>query len=107
MDENTLAQIMLGNVDYSKDDAEISQYQAYQLSTEWGFIKNKMMPAMKRGQGLGNFAMHTFKFYPSWWTKAGSEFLGIKQPKSRKKKAKTIGNRKINKELEMSLNLLK
>ena len=66
-----------------------------------------MMPAMKRGQGLGNFAMHTFKFYPSWWTKAGSEFLGIKQPKSRKKKAKTIGNRKINKELEMSLNLLK
>ena len=107
MDENTLAQIMLGNVDYSKDDSEISQYQAYQLSTEWGFIKNKMMPAMKRGQGLGNFAMHTFKFYPSWWTKSGSEFLGIKQPKSRKKKTKTIGNQKINKELDIALNLLK
>jgi len=76
VDRSTLEKILFGNVDYADDADKMSEmYSAYQLSTEWGVIKNKLYPSYKRG-GLGrDFATHTLKLYPSWWTKGAGKYL--------------------------------
>tara|TARA_R100000234_G_scaffold11947_2_gene6634 strand:+ start:4844 stop:7624 length:2781 start_codon:yes stop_codon:yes gene_type:complete len=76
IDNSTLNKILFGNVDYADPGDELTErYKAYQLSTEWGAIKNNYYPSYKRGSLGRDFATHTFKLYPSWWTKEARRYM--------------------------------
>jgi len=112
IDNSTLNKILFGNVDYADSNDELTErYKAYQLSTEWGAIKNNYYPSYKRGSLGRDFSTHTFKFYPSWWTKKGREYLpGVSKPKrykpSIRKGMSKERLRSIHPNLETSLKLL-
>ena len=75
MDYNDLMPIIFGNVDYSNEaDKDADLYAAYQYSTEWGVIKNKLYPALRDGRGI-DVIRHTLKWYPNEFTKEAGKVL--------------------------------
>ena len=89
IEHSDLNKILFGNVDFgNENDLAARKYSAYQWSTEWGVIKNKLAPAVKDGRGR-DVLMHTLKLYPSATTKWGHEFIfGKKRSKRKKKQSK-------------------
>ena len=88
IDHNELNQIIFGNVDFADpNDRQTELYSAYQYSTFWGTLKNKVIPALETGRGR-DLVTHYLKLYPSTWTKKGhdmiyQDLLGYK-PKKKK-----------------------
>ena len=101
-DPSYIQQMLLGNVDYAKDEQD--KYKWYQLSTEVGRWKTKIAPAIADGRGIDVFR-HYFRMYPGELPYPGFDFttkdarhfigkqLGIKafkkKPKKKKKKRQT------------------
>lgn len=74
-DGDLIADIMFGNVDFSdKEDRLAKQYAAYQYSTFYGTMKNKIWPALTAGRGR-DLPTHYLKMYPSPWTKRAHKHL--------------------------------
>ena len=92
--------ILFGNVNFAdENDKHAELYRAYQYSTEWGVIKNKLLPTLRSGRGRDLFT-HFLKLYPSDWTKKGHEML----PYSTKKKKRKGANR--DSEIESAIRVL-
>jgi len=85
-DGPTLNKILFGNVDYAdKNNKDVQRYSAYQLSTEWGVLKHKLIPALQSRRPM-DLIRHTFKLYPADYTRKYNEkIFGIS--KGEKKKA--------------------
>ena len=82
-DHDTLNKILFGNVDFADPNDKLSQqYMAYQYSTTWGVLKNKIEPTIRNGRGR-DLITHYLKLYPSPWTKAGHEAIWGKKPKKK------------------------
>ena len=67
LEHSTFNQIVMGNVDYSKDDPDTARYEAYQYSTEYGRFVNKTWPAVRDGRGM-DLVRHWLGLYPRKWT---------------------------------------
>jgi len=86
IEHSDLNKILFGNVDFGDDtDLDARRYSAYQWSTEWGVVKNKLWPALKAGRGR-DIMMHWLKMYPSKTTKDRHEFIFGKQSKKKTSK---------------------
>ena len=95
MEHSDLNKILFGNVDYSDPDDKLSNmYSAYQLSTEWGVIKNKLWPSLKAGRGR-DLLTHSLKLYPNEYTKKLNQHLFGREPKDKKKKTSTNYDRAL------------
>ena len=83
--ENSVIQkILFGNVNFANPDDKLTElYSAYQYSTAYGTVKNKLLPALRSGRGMDLFR-HWFKAYPSEWTKKGSKKVWGEKPKKEK-----------------------
>ena len=87
--------VQYANVDYSDPDDKLSNmYSAYQLSTEWGVIKNKLWPSLKAGRGR-DLLTHSLKLYPNEYTKKLNQHLFGRKPKDKKKKTSTNYDRAL------------
>ena len=89
IDNNDLNKIIFGNVDFSDpNDRQTELFNAYQYSTFWGTMKNKIIPALETGRGR-DLVTHYLKLYPSKWTKQGHEMIyeDLLGYKPKKKKA--------------------
>ena len=104
IENSDLNKILFGNVDFADpDDRHTEMYSAYQYSTFWGQLNNKIGPAIKTGRGRDLFT-HWFKLYPSKATKYWhGETIGKIWPKDKKKKK----SKSINKDVDASLDLLR
>jgi len=92
IDNNDLNKILFGNVDFSDpNDAMAERFNAYQFSTFWGTMKNKIWPALESGRGR-DLLTHYLKFYPAEWTKKGHGFIYGDKPKKKSKKKRMTNN---------------
>ena len=90
-----LNKVLFGNVDFADPDDKMStMYSAYQLSTEWGVIKNKIWPSLKAGRGR-DLVTHWLKLYPNQYTKQLNQKLFGRQPKVQRKKKPTNVDRAL------------
>ena len=86
VDHNTFNKIIFGNVDFSDPDDRLNElYKAYQWSTEWGVIKNKLAPTIKSGRGRDLFT-HFLKLYPNKWTTKWNKRIFGRSNKAKKSK---------------------
>jgi hypothetical protein len=92
IDNNDLNKILFGNVDFSDpNDVMAERYNAYQFSTFWGTMKNKIWPALESGRGR-DLLTHYLKLYPAEWTKKGHGFIYGDKPKKKSKKKRMTNN---------------
>ena len=100
---NDLNKILFGNVDFfDPTDAQTELYNAYQFSTAYGVLQNKVIPSIANGRGR-DLIMHYGKLYPTWWTKAAHEKAFGRKPKKKKKQAKITSQTEAVRILDMML----
>ena len=103
IENSDLNKILFGNVNFAdEDDRHAEMYNAYQYSTFWGQLTNKLYPAVRDGRGR-DLLTHWFKLYPTKTTKKYHEEIFGKPKKYEKKKT---GGKHMDTSLEASLNLL-
>ena len=89
IEHNDLNKILFGNVNFADPNDKMStMYSAYQLSTEWGVLKNKIWPSLKAGRGR-DIITHTLKLYPNQYTKKLNQMIYGRKPKQQEKKKPT------------------
>tara|TARA_Y100000310_G_scaffold344790_1_gene459537 strand:- start:257 stop:2935 length:2679 start_codon:yes stop_codon:yes gene_type:complete len=99
IEHSDLNKILFGNVDFADDNDKLAtMYAAYQWSTEWGVIKNKLWPSLKAGRGR-DLITHWLKLYPNTLTKETNkliyqDILGVRKPKKKKRKGPTTNYEK-------------
>ena len=77
--DDPLTKIMLGNVDYNEETEDVLRYTDYQWSTEYGRLKNKIIPAIRDGRGV-DVLRHYLSLYPSSWIKSARRHIGLSRP---------------------------
>ena len=81
--DDPFTRIMLGNVDYTENTEDVLRYTDYQWSTEYGRLKNKILPAIRDGRGV-DVLRHYLALYPSDWIKSARRSLGLKKSSTSK-----------------------
>ena len=81
--DDPLTRVMLGNVNYAENTEDVLKYTDYQWSTEYGRLKNKILPALRDGRGV-DVLRHYLALYPSSWIKSARRHIGLKKPSTSK-----------------------
>ena len=81
--DDPLTRVMLGNVNYAENTEDVLRYTDYQWGTEYGRLKNKIIPALKDGRGV-DVLRHYLALYPSSWIKSARRRIGLNKPRTSK-----------------------